>query len=108
MVRIDCEHASTKCRLIQFEETMPSLRFTPFSIFLLLAVFNVREIGGAKCTFSFVQGAAVCNNVNSFREVAVEMRSTWISVKINNRLGGSFAMVLTGMTWQILWTKFAQ
>lgn len=72
-------------------------RFTQISIFLLFAVWNVRDSHGAKCTFSFVSGSAVCNNVNSFREVALEIRSTWINVKINNQLGGSFDMVLRGM-----------
>lgn len=67
-------------------------------LLLLIAVLNVHEIDGAKCTFSFVTGSAVCNNVDSFREVAQEMRSTWVNVKINNQLGGTFSMVLRGMT----------
>lgn len=77
------------------------VRSTKFSILLLVlsiaSVLNVHEVNGAKCTFSFTTGTAVCNNVNSFREVALEMRSTWINVNINNRLGGSFDMTVRGM-----------
>lgn len=77
---------------------MTSARFTKISIFLLFTIWNVNEIDSAKCTFSFSSGTAVCNNVNSFQEVAKEMRSTWVNVKINNRNGGTFDMVLRGMT----------
>lgn len=70
-------------------------RSAQFTI-LLLSILSVREICGAKCTYSFSNGAAVCNNVNSFREVALEVRTTWINVQINNRLAGTFAMVLSG------------
>lgn len=77
---------------------MNSVRFTKISIFLLFTIWTVGEIDSAKCTFSFVSGTAVCNNVNSFREVAKEMRSTWVNVEINNRNSGTFDMVLRGMT----------
>lgn len=66
---------------------------------LFNVVLAVRESGQAKCAFSFVTGTAVCEDVNSFHEIAHEIRSTWINIKINNRLGGSFAMVIRGMYW---------
>lgn len=85
------------------QKTMTSnWRFTAHSLLLLVAVLHVRDTIGAKCTFSFTSGTAVCNNVNSFREIVREIRLTWVNLKINNRLGGSFAMVLHGMnvTWR--------
>lgn len=61
-------------------------------------MFCFRGTNGANCAVSISRPYQVeCDNVNSFRDIAGEIRSSWKNVKMSNRRDRSLAVDPIGL-----------
>lgn len=65
---------------------------------ILSLTLHVSSENGAKCAVSLSWPyPAVCNDVNSLRDIVDEIQPSWTNLKINNGIDRSFAMDALGI-----------